>query len=62
MPDENCCVVGCGVSRRQKNIEIFKISSVKHAEWQKNWISAITKSRVMDSNVRTKIENDRVCV
>ena len=35
MPGENCCVVGCGVSRRQKDIGIFKILYVKHAEWQK---------------------------
>ena len=57
MPGENCCVLSCGGSRRQKNIGIFKIPSVKRAEFRKNWIRAITKSRVMDSNFQTQIEN-----
>ena len=46
MPGENCCIVGCQVSGRQKNIGIFKTPFMKHAELRKYWISEIKSNGV----------------
>lgn len=63
MPGENCSIVGCGASRRIKGIGIFRVpSAVKYKEWRTNWLSQVTKSRVIDSAFREQIENDRVYV
>ena len=61
MPGGNCCVVGCGTSRRTKGIGIFKLPSIKtNHEWRKLWLNEVTKSRVIDKNFKEQLERDRV--
>ena len=51
MPGVNCAVVGCGTSRRTKGIGIFKLPAAKNAKykrWREEWLSEITKTRVID--------------
>ena len=36
MPGENCCIVGCGSSRRTKSLGIFKLPAESvNPEWRK---------------------------
>ena len=60
MPGDNCSVYGCGTSRRTPGVGIFKIPSSKEDEWRKRFINQVTKTRVIDSQFRSMIENDRV--
>ena len=61
MLGENCAVVGCGTSRRTKGIAIFKLPAAKNGKykrWREEWLSEITKTRVIDKAFREKILND----
>ena len=61
MPGVNCAVVGCGTSRRTKGIGIFKLPAAKndkYKRWREEWLSEITKTRVIDKAFREKILND----
>ena len=61
MPGVNCAVVGCGTSRRTKGIGILKLPAAKNAKyrrWREEWLSEITKTRVIDKALREKILND----
>lgn len=61
MPGENCCIVGCGTSRRTKGIGIFKLPSLAvEKEWREKWLQQITKSRVLDKNLKEQIGKDKV--
>lgn len=63
MPGENCAVLGCGTCRRTKGIGIWKLPAARNPEyktWRENWLSEITKTRVIDTNFRQMINNDRV--
>lgn len=63
MPGENCAVLGCGTCRRTKGIGIWKLPAARNSEyktWRENWLSEITKARVIDTNFRQMINNDRV--
>lgn len=63
MPGENCCIVNCSVSRRNKGVGIFKLPSKRlYPEKRKEWIQIITRSRTIDQNFRNQLENDRVHV
>ena len=58
----NCSAVGCGTSRRTKGIGI-KLSSAKNHEykkWMEEWLSEITKTRVIDRAFKEKTLNDSV--
>ena len=61
MPGVNCTVVGCGTYRRTKGIGIFKLpvaKNDKYKRWREEWLSGITKTRVIDKAFREKILND----
>ena len=63
MPRGNCAIVCCGTSCRTKGIGIFKLSAAKnykYKKWREEWVSEITKTRVIDNAFREKILNDTV--
>ena len=63
MPGENCSVFGCGSCRRTKGIGIWKLPVAKndsYKEWRSDWLSAITKTRVIDKSFKELIAKDRV--
>ena len=63
MPDRNCAVFGCGSCRRTKGIGIWKLPLAvdeKHREWGEAWLGKLKKTRVIDSDFRDQIRNDRV--
>lgn len=63
MPGDNCSVFGCGTCRRTKGIGIWKLPSARNAEykkWREEWLSEITKTRVIDKDFQKQIDNDKV--
>lgn len=63
MPGENCAVFGCGSCRRTKGIGIWKLPKAKNDEykkWRSDWLSEITKTRVIDKSFREAIKKDKV--
>ena len=63
MPGENCAVLGCGSCRRTKGIGIWKLPSAKNDaywEWRDDWLSEITKARVIHQEFRELIGKDKV--
>ena len=63
MPGDNCSVFGCGSCRRTKGIGIWKLPSARNAEykkWREEWLSAITKTRVIDEDFKKQIDSDKV--
>ncbi|RMX39922.1 hypothetical protein pdam_00021379, partial [Pocillopora damicornis] len=63
MPGDNCSVFGCGSCRRTKGIGIWKLPSARNAEykkWREEWLSAITKTRVIDEDLKKQIDSDKV--
>ena len=63
MPGVNCVIVGCGTSFRTKGIGIFKLPAAKNDKYKRRreeWLSEITKTRVIDKAFREKILNDTV--
>ena len=61
MPGDNCCVVGCGSSRRTKGIGIFKLPAENvNPGWRKEWLSEITKTRVIDKLFKNQLDKDSI--
>ena len=63
MPGDNCAVFGCGSCRRSKGIGIWKLPAARNAEdkkWREEWLSELTKTRVLDAEFRKLIDNDKV--
>ena len=63
MPGENCSVFVCGQCRRTKGIDILKLPGAKNdsfKKWRSGWLSAITKTTVMDKSFKKLIDKDRV--
>ena len=61
MPGENCCIVGCGSSRRTKSLGIFKLPAESvNPEWRKKWLNEITKTREMDTNFKAQLKRDSI--
>ncbi|XP_057304847.1 uncharacterized protein LOC130644899 [Hydractinia symbiolongicarpus] len=63
MPGANCCIVGCGSSRRLGGIGIFKVPKVineNYKKWREDWLNVVMKSRVVDQLFKKQIENDTV--
>ena len=59
MPGDNCCIVGCGSSRRTKAIGIFKLPAEHiNAEWRKKWLNEITKTRTVDKSFKDQLAKD----
>jgi hypothetical protein len=62
MPGDNCAVMGCGTCWRTKGIGIFKLPAPKNKEytaWRSQWLKELTKTSVIDKNVRVQIDNAR---
>ena len=63
MPDANCSIFGCPVSRRKeyRGISLFKVPAGKNY-FDKNWrtrlVAVITEDRVVDASLRTQIERN----
>ena len=62
MPGENCCIVGCGTCRNQKDLGIFKIPSPKDMQWRKKVLNIISTYRVIDPLFRKRIETSKVYI
>ncbi|XP_022778448.1 uncharacterized protein LOC111320009 [Stylophora pistillata] len=63
MPGRKCAVFGFGSCRWTKGIGIWKLPKavdVKHREWRESWLGQLKKTRVIDSDFREQIKNDRV--
>ena len=62
MPGDNCAVLGCETSRRTEGVGIFKLPALKNEEyktWRAQWLSELTKTRVIDTDFRSQVDNDR---
>ena len=65
MPGANCSIPLCGVSRRNKEIGIFKAPDPKNpnnVEWRKRFISAVLKARKDDADLKRQIVEDSIHV
>ena len=65
MPGENCSIFGCPVSRRYKEISIFKVPSGTNElklKWRRDFINIITKDRVVNQSLRKQIESDKLYI
>ena len=65
MPGANCSIFGCPVSRRYKDISIFKVPSGTNEfklKWRRDLINVITKNRVVDQSLRKQIESDKLYI
>lgn len=63
MPGDNCAVFGCGTCRRTKGIGIFKLPSLRNAEyekWRKEWLNQLTKTRIIDKDFQSQIDKGNV--
>ena len=61
MPGANCSIFGCGSSRRNKGISIFKIPTRKdklNEDWRSKLVGQILKDREVDDNLRRQIASD----
>ena len=65
MPGANCSIFGCGTSRKNVGVGIFRIPSELDELSKKTreaWINIITKDRVVDENLRRQINNGNLYV
>ena len=63
MLGDNSAMVGCGTSRREKSIGIWKVRAPKderHKEWRENWLNEIAKTILLDAEFKKRIKEDRV--
>ena len=63
MPGANCSIYGCNTSRKQHGVGIFKLPKAindKYKEWREGWLKVITKTRVLDDDLKRQIENDKL--
>ena len=65
MTGANCSIFGCLTSRKSPNISIFYFPK-KDDEYSTNWrnklVNIITRDRVIDKGLRSKIEKRSLCV
>ena len=65
MPGANCSIFGCGTSRRNTGVGIFRLPSGKDEnsrQTRDEWIEVITRDRVVDANFCNIIEAGNVYV
>ena len=73
MPGRNCAVIGCGANYCQKygRLSIFRLPSKRppkgktieeQGQWRDNFLSKITKDRVVDENFRRRIDSGHIYV
>ena len=57
MPGANCVFPQCGVARHHVSVGIFKLPTRKaDVAWKKDIIQIIEKYRVVDKNLRERLE------
>ena len=60
MSGAHCSVVNCGTSRRQKNVEIFSLSSnPDHSEWRKQILHFISRGRQIDADFKRQVDQNK---
>ncbi len=67
MPGANCAIPNCGAcrSKKYKGISIIKLpAAVDDAsrKWRNEILNVITRDRVIDTNLKKQIEEDRLYV
>ena len=67
MPGENCAIVECCNNCRHKDISLFKLPIAKPNDettmsWRKATLNVISRDRVVDSDFRRQINNDKVYI
>ena len=67
MPGEHQAIVGCSTNRRHKDISLLKLPTAKPNDkttmsWRKAMLNAITRDRVVDSDFRQPINNNKVYI
>ena len=67
MPGGNCCINGCHISRRYKNVSLFKIPARSEEpatlKWRENMIKTIKKYiKAFDDTFIERLENNRVYI
>ena len=63
MPGAYCSLFGCGISRRNTGVGIFRLFSGKESKQARNeLIKVITRDHVVDANFRKIIEARNVYV
>ena len=65
MPGENCAIYGCSASRRDKGISFFKVplaSNDFNKKWGCEFINIITKYRVIDAALKSRIESRKLFI
>ena len=61
MPGANCSIFNCPVSRRYKDVSIFKIppaSNDSKAKWRRELMNIIMKDRVIDCSLCKQIASN----
>ena len=65
MPGANCSIYGCGTSRRNEGVGIFRLPSAKDdntKKWRSEILNVISKDRVVNASFKEKIEKNTVYV
>ena len=66
MPGGNCAIYDCSSSRTTPGVSLFKVPSSKEDPYMINWrnkiLDIITRARVVDSSLRSQIQNCRLHV
>lgn len=65
MPGSNCCIVGCGSSRRKQNLGIFKLPKAVNSEyskWRADLLEIILRTRELDVDFKQQIQDDKISI
>ena len=65
MPGENCALLGCSASRRNKGISLFKVplpNNEINKKWGAELINVITKDREVDAFLKKRIESRKLFI
>ena len=65
MPGANCSIFNCPVSRRYKDVSVFKFPSVANrfkAKLSNDLINIITKDRVVNNSLRKQIASNNLYI
>ena len=63
MTRSNCSIVGCNTTRKHKDIGQLRCPDPKkYPQWNKEFLSVVTKDRVVDDKFKKQIEKNNVYV
>ena len=63
MPGENCCIVNCSRSRKDKGVSLWKLPTPKNPEfkkWREDMLQIILRDRVLNTDLQRQIDEDRL--